>query len=425
MHRALLIVLLAGGVQGEPRVLTLKQSLALAAEQNPEVLLARLDEQKAQLAIRIIQEPLIPKLVAGSGLAYTYGMPMSVEGSAPTVVQARAIRSIWDPSRGLMLAKAREDARSSGLEAAIVRDEVLLRTAMLHLDLERAQRAVEAARRQEEHLQRIEAAVRIRVEEGRQLPIDARRATVNLMQVRRRLSALGNNVEAHSLALAQTLGLDPNDGVRAALEQRPAPALPEGEQEAVAAALASSKEIRKLESALAAKNLEARAHRASRWPRIDLIAQYGLLAKFNNYSDYFSRFQRHNAQLGASFQVPLFGDDAAAARAAQAEVEARRLMILTRQARSRIESDTRAAWRRIRDSEAGRDFARMDLELAREQVSVLLAQQAEGRAGLQQIEQARLEEQDKWLALYEAEAELERARLNLLRQTEMLAQTVR
>lgn len=425
MKSVVLALLLAAAAAAQPRTLTLKQSVALALEQNPELLIARLEEQKAQLEVRAVQEPLLPKLVAGSGLAYTYGMPMSVEGSAPTIVQARAIRSIWDPARGLMVAKTREDARGAGIGAAIIGEDAVLRTATLHLDLERAQRALLTARAQQEHLQRIEAAVRIRVEEGRQLPIDGKRAAVNLMQVRRRLSALETNVEAISLALCQTLGLDPKTQVRAALEERAAAPIPLDENEAVAAALSANKEIRKLESALAASNLQARAHRAANWPRIDLIAQYGLLGKFNNYEDYFNRFQRHNVQLGASFQVPIFGDETARARAAQAEVESRRLSVLARQARARVESDTRGAWQRVRDSEAGRDFARLDLDLGREQVTVLLAQQSEGRASLQQIEQARIEEQEKWLALYDAETQLERARLNLLRQTEMLAAALR
>jgi outer membrane protein TolC len=416
---------LAAAALAEPRTLTLRQTVALALEQNPEVMLARLDEQKALLEVRAVQEPVLPKLVAGSGLAYTYGMPMSVEGSAPTIVQVRAIRSLWDPSRGYLVAKAKEDARGSGIDASIVREDVALKTAILYLDLERAQRAVETVRRQVEHLQRIEAAVRLRIEEGRQLPLDGKRAAVNLAQARRRLSALETTVEAHSLALSQALGLDPKTGVRAAMEEREGLALPSGEEEAVAAALGSNKDVRRLESALAAKNLEARAHRAGRWPRIDLIAQYGLLSKFNNYEDYFNRFQRHNAQLGASFQIPVFGDRVSATRAAQAELEARRLGVQTRQTRSRVESDTRGAWQRLKDAEAGRDLARMDLDLAREQVTVLLAQLEEGRATMQQLEQARFEEQEKWLALYDAAALVERSRLNLLRQTESLSAALR
>lgn len=425
MKLILILAILAVQAIAEHRVLTLKQAVGLALEQNPDLMMARLDEQRAQLEVRAIQEPLIPKLVAGSGLAYTYGMPMSVEGSAPSVVQVRAIRSLWDPARGFLVAKAREDARGAGVETTIVREDVALQTAILFLDLERAQRAAGIARRQVEHLQLVEAAVRLRVEEGRQLPIDGKRAAVNLMQARRRVSALETNLEAHSLALCQSLGLDQKSGVRAALENREPATLPSGEEEAVAGALSANREIKKLDSAVAAKNLEARAQRATRWPRVDLIAQYGLLARYNNYDDYFNKFQRHNYQLGASFQIPVFGDHVGSTRAAQAGIEAKRLGVQARQARARVESDTRGAWHRLKDAEAGRDLARLDLDLSREQVTVLLAQMEEERATLQQVEQARFEEQEKWLGLYEATAQLERARLKLLRQTEMLAAALR
>jgi len=62
-------------------------------------------------------------------------------------------------------------------------------------------------------------------------------------------------------------------------------------------------------------------------------------------------------------------------------------------------------------------LARLDLEVAREQVSILLAQAEEGRAGLRQLEEARSAETGKWLAFYDSAAALEKARLSLLKQT--------
>ena len=66
-----------------------------------------------------------------------------------------------------------------------------------------------------------------------------------------------------------------------------------------------------------------RGLRASWLPQIDLIAQYALLAKYNNYEQYFSAFQRHNGQLGASIVVPIFAGRGADARATQADLEVR------------------------------------------------------------------------------------------------------
>ena len=198
--------------------------------------------------------------------------------------------------------------------------------------------------------------------------------------------------------------------------------MPESPDAAVKSALANSKELRALQSKLLAKGFDIRAQRAGRLPTFDLVAQYGLLAEFNNYADFFRKFQRHNGQLGISFQVPLFSGPGIAAATAQAEAEAAQLRIQFRSVRRRIESDTRRAYEDIPQAEAARDVARLDLDVAREQVSLLLAQMQEGRAALRQVEEARAAETGKWIAFYDAGTNLEKARLNLLRHTgELLA----
>jgi outer membrane protein TolC len=422
-----LFLILAGCVcaHAETRTLTLKEAVDLALRQNSDLLLSRLDEQKAALGVDAIREPLTPRIVVGSGLAYSNGFPMSIEGSAPAVIQAKAIRSLYDPQRGYQVAQARETARGAALGTAQVREEVALRTAMLFLDLERAVKSREIAARQVDHQQRIEAAVRLRVEEGRELAVEGKRAAVNVARARQRVQALEGSARLLGQALAQVLGLAPGDVVTPAGEQRMDPAAPESEQAAVEASLRENPEIRRLESALAAKTLEAKGYRAAKRPRVDLVAQYGLLARFNNYEDFFRKFQRHNGQLGASIQLPLFAANAEEARAAQADVEARRVRLQIASARGRIESGTRQAWQRVAEAETAREVAKLDLDAAREQVSVLLAQFEEGRASARQLEEARYAEEERWLLWHEARYQLEKARLELLKQTNTLSAALR
>ncbi|MCX7603748.1 MAG: TolC family protein [Bryobacteraceae bacterium] len=407
-------------VRAAERVMTLREAVDLAARQNPDVVLARLEEQRAALGIQAVREPGLPRLFVGSGLAYSSGMPMSIEGSTPAVIQARAVRTLWNRPQGYHAAQARESARGAAAAAAAAREDAALRVASLFLDLERAVRQAEAVQRQVEHLQKIEAAARLRAEEGRDAPIEARRAALETARARLRLQQLASQRRAASMALAAALGLDPSEEIVPAREERPAPPLPLEEDASVAEALRDDPEIRRLEAEIAARHLEARSWRAMRLPRIDLVAQYGLLAKFNNYEKFFNRFERHNGQLGASIQIPIFSSSQDEARASQAEIEARRLRTQLQDLRRRIESDTRAAWQKVRDAEAARELARMDLDLAREQVSSVLAQVEEGRASLRQLEQARFEEQERWILYYNAVYDLELARLELMRRTHAL-----
>ncbi|MEJ5368429.1 MAG: TolC family protein [Bryobacteraceae bacterium] len=420
---ALFVILSAA--HAAPRVLTLRQAVELAGQQSPEVVLARLDEQRAALEIRAVREPLLPRLMAGSGLAYSSGMPMSIEGATPAVVQAKGVRTIWNRPQGYQVASARESARAAAAAAALAQEDAALRVAALYLDLERLARQEEAAQRQLEHAQTIEAAVRLRMEEGRETPLEGRRAALETARARLRVQQLAGQRRSVSQALAFALGLDPSEEIQPAPEDRKVlTALPE-EETAVEAALREDPEVRRLEAEAAAKNLQARSYRAMRLPRIDLVAQYGLLARFNNYDKFFNRFERHNGQLGASIQIPLFSNSQDEARAAQAEIEARRLQEQIRQRRRQLESDTRQAWQKIRDAEAAYELARMDLELAREQVSLTLARVQEGRASLRDLEQARFQEQERWILFYDALHDLELARIELLRRTHSLASALR
>jgi hypothetical protein len=56
---------------------------------------------------------------------------------------------------------------------------------------------------------------------------------------------------------------------------------------------------------------------------------------------------------------------------------------------------------------------------------MLLAQLGEGRATQQQVDDARLAEQEKWIALYDAQHLVENARLDLLRETGTLQAALR
>ena len=64
-----------------------------------------------------------------------------------------------------------------------------------------------------------------------------------------------------------------------------------------------------------------------------------------------------------------------------------------------------------------REVARLDLDVAREQVSVNLALMEEGRLTLRQVEESRVAESDKWIGFHDAEYAVERARLALLHRT--------
>ena len=411
--------------QAEVRTLTLKEAADLAARQSPEVLLARLDEQRAAAAAQAARDPFVPKMFVGSGLAYTSGFPMSIEGSAPSIVQARAVSSLYNKPQRLAVAQAREQARGAQIATQEQRDSAVGRVVSTFLDAERRGRLVELARRQVESSEKVHSLVALRVQEGRELPLEGKRAALDLAKARQRLLAFEADREAAESTVAFLLGLPPGERVRPAGEERQLPELPQSSEAAVEEALRENREIKRLESALLAKGFETQARRAERYPVLDLVAQYGLFARFNNYEDFFRRFQRHNGQLGVSIQLPLLFGPGRAGRIGVAESEAARLRLQINQVRGRVSLDTERQFLELQKSESARQVNRLDLELARETLAVQLARFDEGRASLKQVEEARLGEQEKWMAYYDAVTQAEAARYALLESTGRLLAALR
>jgi hypothetical protein len=85
--------------------------------------------------------------------------------------------------------------------------------------------------------------------------------------------------------------------------------------------------------------------------------------------------------------------------------------------RNRIALELHQSYQEIQKTDLARQFAQADLDLARAQLSVVLAQLGEGRATLRQVEEARFSENEKWIAFYDAQYSAARARFNVLRQT--------
>ncbi|HWC98923.1 MAG TPA: TolC family protein, partial [Candidatus Sulfopaludibacter sp.] len=175
---------------------------------------------------------------------------------------------------------------------------------------------------------------------------------------------------------------------------------------------------------LVAKGFEMRSEKAARLPKVDLVAQYGMLAKFNNYADFFQKFQRNNFQLGVSFQVPVFSPGVNA-HTAQTQADINHLKQEMANARNRITGDLQQAYRDVRKSENAAEVARLDLDVARAQLDVNLALMQEGRLNMRQMEESRLVESDKWIAFYDAQYTLEKSRWNVLRLTGTLQSALR
>lgn len=266
-------------------------------------------------------------------------------------------------------------------------------------------------------MERVAAIREKQLQEGRVLPLDAKRARASVAAARYRLREMETASARAQAELGFLLGLESGEPVVPVKEDRAAPAAPPDPEAAAAEAVEASTEVKRLKVELAANRFRAKGANATHWPVIRLVSQYSMFSKFNNYDDYYNRFERHNGQVGASFELPLFTGGAAKAEQSQATVEAERLRLNLQTAERRASLEAADAARVAQDAKAYQDAASLDLEVAREYVSVLLARVNEGKAKLEELEEARSEENRKWAEYYRSRASAERASYDLLHKT--------
>ena len=189
----------------------------------------------------------------------------------------------------------------------------------------------------------------------------------------------------------------------------------------VAEALRNNPEVKTAESERTASELRLKGERGGYWPTVGLIGQYNLLAKFNNYDQFFNRFQRNNFIAGIDVKIPIFASHTGAAVSfARANLTASQMQVENK--RAQVSLDVRHQARRAREMDTTREVARLELDLAQQNLQVLQSQFQQGRASIRDLESGQLDENEKWLAFLDAEFGHQQAELDLLRTTGQLAQ---
>ena len=275
-------------------------------------------------------------------------------------------------------------------------------------------------------LQKVVQAMSAAVNEGSELTVELKRAQVNLALSQERAGAARLDADYYEMMLAVALGYPVIDRVKPLDSELPSAVTLPSEDQATDTALRNSRDLRQMQATVLAKEMDVRSFKSARRPQVDLVAQYALFARYE-YQYYFpsSKFQYNNFEIGASIIVPVLLGAARGGQLQQTYTDLQKLRIQTDQVRNRILTDTRRSYEQWQKAESIRDLYRMQLDLAREDLTVLLAQNGEGRVPMSRVEQARVEESNRWIDLYDAETQVTRAKLAILRQMGTLIAAMR
>ncbi len=423
--KLLCLLLLGSSIAfGEVHRLSLQQALTIAKRQNSDILLARLDVERARHDVEIAGDAFSPKVQLRSDPVYTNGYPNSIgsDNSSPALLGQRTDMALFNRPKHYQVAAAKQDVVTAALGPRAKADSVAHRIASLYLDVEGNRKETEALQAQLASYRKMESVSAARVRQGYALPVEETRSRVASARILEQLHAAEAETIYEESLIAATLGFSGNDRVEPG-EGKNAFVLPsfKSESEAVDVALLNNKDLLRLQSDMLAKQMESKSSKSARLPQFDLVEQYALFAE-RTYQDYFpsNTFQRNNAQIGASFSVPILVGLEPGARLEQADIDERKIQVQMDDLGRRIRAGVRHGYGEMEKAQSALDLARQQLDLTRDEATVLNAQYSEGRSSFSDVQQAMNDGIEKQITVFQQEIALERAKLSLLEQLEDL-----
>src|SRR6266404_1921640 len=414
---AAIFLMVAAGAQEtaapQPVALTLKRAIELALQNSKDIQVAKIQASVADHAALISKAQFLPNIYAGSGAGYTYGIPETPGGRAPAIFNLTYTEQVFnEPLRG-QGKEQQEQVRSQKIALEDMRNSVIVRTASGYLELVKVRHSAELLQKEQESAEKILGVVKERAGEGYELPVEVTRAQLTRAQVAQRLLQLQGRQDELEMFLRSQCGLAPEQQIEVTPEDLPGAAEQEGAT-LIASAMQNNTELRLAQSDVQAKEFRLTGEKRGYWPTLELVSVYSLLAKFNNYALYFNHFQRNNYNLGIQAQVPIFSPSAKANVAlAQTNLLAAKASLSNKQ--DQVSAEVRRKTRRVSETDAGKEVARLELQLVQQDLAQLQARFEEGKVSVQEIEKVRLNENEKWMALLDATFQRQQAQLDLLK----------
>lgn len=412
---ALLAVAVLGlpGLAAEP--LPLKRAVELALTHSTVVAGASADEQRVFASYREARNQYIPQLVVGSGLGKSWGFPLSLEGSAPSILNVNSQSTIFNPSTRDFVRAAKTDWSASTSQSKDQRDQVIQDTVLSYAELSKWENALSHLREEHAAALQTEQLVAARVKEGVDSPQMQNKAHLSTARLRLRLAEAQGAIDIIRNRLSHLTGL-PAASIETAPES--VPALPEVKQEDDLAgqALRSSPAVQAAENRATAETFRARGEHRAMLPSADFAAQYGLLARYNNYDEFFKTFQRHNATIGVVLRFP-FLNYSQRARAQAADATALKAKKDAEAAKNQVSEETLRLQRSVEQMAAAKEVANLEYQVAQSNLESLRVRMEAGSTAWHDVQDAREQVNERYNSLQDANFELQRARITLLRAT--------
>lgn len=414
---------LCGAATAEPAFaaepLPLKQAVQLALRHSSVLSASEADEQRAFAALQEGRDQYIPQATIGSGLGKTYGYPLSLEGSAPSIANLNTTSALINPSLQQNIHAAKSEYQTSQLQTKEKRNEVIQEVVLSYIELARWQSLLDHLQQETSDATRSEQIENDRVKAGVDNAQLQTQAQLNTARVQLRAAQTQGAIDILRHRLSDLTGVPAPD---ITADPDSIPALPQSSDDSVTRALQFNPTIQAAESHSLTEMFRAKAEHRALWPSIDFAAQYALLASFNNYEKYFrpGSFQSQNATAGIAMRFP-FLNFSQMAKAREADAEAIRARSEVTTTKSQISEETLRLQHLVEQTVAARRVADLEYKVAQSNFQAVTIRTNDGSTTIHDLDDARAQANEHFYALQDADFQVKKAKIELMKTTDDLA----
>jgi outer membrane protein TolC len=423
---ALLFPLLSLSIRSAAQV-SLLTTVDQALRNSTSVRIAAADVQRAAAGLSESKDVYVPNFVLGSSVGYTYGFPIG----QPTIVNVSSQSLLFTFSQRDYIRSARAALKAAQLSLADARQQVVFDAALDYVQLDADRRRIEVLDDQNGYASRLSIIEQQRLDAGVGTHEDLLRAKLLSAQIRLKRLHIQDDIDVVRERLAHLTGL-PSDSL--VTEPNSIPPSPDLERNAPSTALASMSAMNT--EGVRAAYASAQSHQYQAFgdarqiyrPQIGFGGNYSRFSEINNYQEYYLRFQHNNFEAGLQITLPLF-DASKRAKERESLAEATRAIAQADQARDQSSENIVLLQKSLTELSAQKEVAQLQSELAQSQLDAVLTQinapsTAPGATPLtpREEQQARIEERRRAEDALDANFELIKAELGLLRATGQIEQ---
>jgi outer membrane protein TolC len=396
-------------------------AVGLALKNSPKVLTAQADVDKALAALQQLRDAYIPNIAGGSGVGPpSYGYPLG----QPSIFNITSQSLVFSYSQHDYLRAAQAALDATRLNLKDIRAGVAEDTAITYLALDRDLQRQAALQEQQGFSDRLVNIVQERLDAGQDTSIDLTTCRLTAAQIRLARLRAEDETAADQAHLARLIGL-PAQALGTTSSS--VPPFPVTSSDLTDTTPLTSPAVESAYAVARSKRETAFGDARYLWrPQIYFQGQYSRYATYTNIQAYYLRFQQNNAAIGVQITIPLY-DVAHRAKERESAAEAARAQHEADSIRDQFFDSRIRARHTAAELSARTEIAKLDQQLARQQLDIMLVQLKAGSGNLsgpqmtpKDEQTARIAEREKFVAMLNANFEAQQAAIGLLRVTREL-----